>query len=181
MLNQLWLSVSCKPMESLLRNCLSTVARAINRSRVYWTGVFKQWAVTRRKKEEIESYEVSQLNEFFAELRMENGTEYKPDSLKVMCVSLDRFLRSKIYPTCRKRCTVPFVKKSGGIERASSRRHRFPQKFCPSCDKQVILSVLGQLRISFTCMFKVFPTDCCRRFANRAMREKFKNTREINP
>ena len=37
--------------------------KSTKRSTVYWTGVFKQWAVTRGKTEEIESYEVSQLNE----------------------------------------------------------------------------------------------------------------------
>ena len=29
-------------------------------------------------------------------------------------------------------------------------------KFCPACDKQVIASALFQLRINFTCIFKVF-------------------------
>ena len=29
-------------------------------------------------------------------------------------------------------------------------------KFCPACDKQVIASALVQLRINFTCIFKVF-------------------------
>ena len=29
-------------------------------------------------------------------------------------------------------------------------------KFCPLCDKQVIASALGQLRINFTYIFKVF-------------------------
>ena len=33
------------------------------RSTAYWTGVFKQWAVTKGKKEEIENYKVSNLNE----------------------------------------------------------------------------------------------------------------------
>ena len=28
--------------------------------------------------------------------------------------------------------------------------------FCPLCDKQVIASALGQLRINFTCIFKGF-------------------------
>ena len=43
-------------------------------------------------------------------------------------------------------------------------------KFFPLCDKQVIASALGQLRINFTCIFKVF--QFC---------ENFENTREINP
>ena len=29
-------------------------------------------------------------------------------------------------------------------------------KICPACDKQVIASALVQLRINFTCIFKVF-------------------------
>ena len=29
-------------------------------------------------------------------------------------------------------------------------------KFCPACDKQAIASALVQLRINFTCIFKVF-------------------------
>ena len=29
-------------------------------------------------------------------------------------------------------------------------------KFCPACDKQVTASALVQLRINFTCIFKVF-------------------------
>ena len=31
------------------------------------------------------------------------------------------------------------------------------QKVCPLCDKQVIASALRQLKINFTCIFKVFP------------------------
>ena len=37
--------------------------KTTKRSTVYWTGIFKQRAVTRAKKEEIESYKVSQLRE----------------------------------------------------------------------------------------------------------------------
>ena len=65
----------------------------------------------------------------------------------------------------------------GGIERASSRGHRarmqFPKKFCPLCDKQVIASALGQLRINFTHIFKVLRLG--------QFWENFENTREINP
>ena len=49
----------------------------------------------------------------------------------------------------------------GGIKRVSSDGHRarmyLPQKLCPFCDKQVIPSVPGQLRINFTRIFKVSP------------------------
>ena len=56
----------------------------------------------RGKNEQLESYEVPQLNEalaqFFAELRKGSEKEYEPDSLKVMQAALDRYLRSKNYP-----------------------------------------------------------------------------------
>ena len=45
------------------------------RSRDYWTNIFQQWVMTRGKNEQLESYEVPELNEaleqFFAERRTE--------------------------------------------------------------------------------------------------------------
>ena len=42
----------------------------------YWTKIFQQWAKTREKNEQLESYEVPELNEalaqFFVELKTEN-------------------------------------------------------------------------------------------------------------
>ena len=85
------------------------------RSMDYWTNIFQQWAKTRGKYEQLESYEVPELNEalaqFFAELRKENGTDYEPDSLKVMQAALDRHLEAKLIPS-RERYRVPVVKKS---------------------------------------------------------------------
>jgi len=47
----------------------------------------------------LKSYEVKQLDEtlqkFFAEIRKKDGSEYEPDSLRVMLASLDRHLREK--------------------------------------------------------------------------------------
>ena len=72
------------------------------RSTDYWTNIFQEWAKTRGKNEQLESYKVPELNEalaqFFAKLRRENGKDYEPDSLKVMQAALDRHLRSKTYP-----------------------------------------------------------------------------------
>ena len=53
-------------------------------------------------------------------------------------------------------------------------------KFCPACDTQVIASALVQLRMDFTCIFKVFQIALV---ASRLghFRENFENTREINP
>ena len=72
------------------------------RSTGYWKGIFEKWAKTRGKEEQLESYDIPELNEalsqFYAELRKENGQDYEPDSLKVMQAALDRHLRSKNYP-----------------------------------------------------------------------------------
>ena len=53
-------------------------------------------------------------------------------------------------------------------------------KFCPLGDKQVIASALGQLRINFTRIFKVFQIALV---ASRLGQfcENFENTRELNP
>jgi len=46
------------------------------RSRDYWTNILQQWTKTRGKNEQLESYEVPEVNEalaqFFAEQRTEN-------------------------------------------------------------------------------------------------------------
>lgn len=49
----------------------------------YWTGVFPKWAKTRGRKEQLESYEIQQLNkalsQSYAVPRNENGQEYEPE------------------------------------------------------------------------------------------------------
>ena len=64
----------------------------------------------------------------------------------------------------------------GGVERASLRSHcvrmQFPKKFCPLCDKQENY----QLRINFTCIFKVFPKLPLLKFW-----ENLENTSGSNP
>ena len=57
---------------------------------------------------------------------------------------------------------------------------RLCAEFCLACDKQVIASALVQLRINFTCIFKVFQIALV---ASRLGQfcENFENTREINP
>ena len=80
------------------------------RSTGYWKRIFEKWAKTRGKEEQLESYDIPELNEalsqFYAELRKENGQDYEPDSLKVMQAALDRHLRSKNYPKSIVRDTV---------------------------------------------------------------------------
>ena len=87
------------------------------RSTGYWTNIFQQWARTRGKNEQLESYEVPQLNEalaqFFAELRKGSGKEYEPDSLKGNASSFrSPFKKQKLSQVYREKYRVPVVKKS---------------------------------------------------------------------
>ena len=53
---------------------------------------------------------------------------------------------------------------------------KIPQNLCPLCDKQVITRGLGQLRISYTCVFKVVP----KLPESQSDQGNFEITREIN-
>ena len=68
----------------------------------YWKNVFKKWANERNFQANLEDYESDVLDRtlprFYAELRKENGDDYKPDCLKVMQALLERYLKSKAYP-----------------------------------------------------------------------------------
>ena len=61
------------------------------------------------------------------------------------------------------------------------------KEFSPLCDKQVIAIALGQFRINFTRIFKVFQIAqaCFQKIALVASRlgnlKNFENTLEINP
>ena len=55
----------------------------------------------------------------------------------------------------------------------------FSTEFCPLCDKQVIASALGQLRINFTRTFKVFQIALVAPRLGQFC-ENFENTREIS-
>ena len=53
---------------------------------------------------------------------------------------------------------------------------------CPVCDKQVIAIALVQLRINFTCIFKVFQIVLVANASRLGQFcENFENSREINP
>jgi len=70
------------------------------KSTEYWKNVFKKWANEdfQANLEEYESDVLEQtLPQFYAELRKDNGDDYQPDCLKVMRVSLKRYLESKAY------------------------------------------------------------------------------------
>ncbi|CAH3149708.1 unnamed protein product, partial [Porites lobata] len=64
-----------------------------------WLNVWTSWAESKNFETNLLSYEAKQLDEtlqkFFAENRKKDGSEYEPDSLRVMLASLDRHLREK--------------------------------------------------------------------------------------
>ena len=72
------------------------------RSTDYWKGIFEKWERITWKEEQLENYDLTQLNEvlsqFYAELRKENDQDNDPNSLKVMQAALDQHLRSQNYP-----------------------------------------------------------------------------------
>ena len=65
--------------EGFIEELRNTSENKNTRSWDYWTNIFQQWTKTREKNEQLESYEVPELNEalsqFFAELRTENEKE----------------------------------------------------------------------------------------------------------
>ena len=66
------------------------------KSTTTWLNV---WAERKNFESNLLSYEGKQVDEtlqkFFAEIRKKDGSEYEPDSLRVMLASLDRHLREK--------------------------------------------------------------------------------------
>ena len=86
------------------------IYRRINRQERKWKheeehGVleerYKKWAKERNFQANLEEYQSDvldqTLSQFYAELRKENGDDYEPDCLKVIQVSLVRYLKSKAY------------------------------------------------------------------------------------
>ena len=69
------------------------------KSTTTWLNVWTNWAESKNFETNLLSYEGKQLDEtlqkFFAEIRKKDGSEYEPDSLRVMLASLDRHLREK--------------------------------------------------------------------------------------
>ena len=59
-----------------------------------WLNVWTSWAESKNFENNLLSYEPKQLDEtlqkFFAEIRKKDGSEYEPDSLRVILASLDR-------------------------------------------------------------------------------------------
>ena len=64
-----------------------------------WVNRFETWQNVRNIHHALEDIPESELDgilqRFFAELHKQDGGEYKPESLRTMLASLDRFLREK--------------------------------------------------------------------------------------
>ena len=86
--------ISCEEIEKLAE-------KAVNKNTVkttkMWMNVWKSWAESKGLNNDIVKYEAKELDEclsrFFAEIRKSDGSDYEPDSLRVMLAALDRHLK----------------------------------------------------------------------------------------
>jgi len=66
-----------------------------------WLPVWQKWCLARNIDDKMECFSPQVVDEiltkFYAEVRKKDGSEYEPDSLRVMQASLDRYLRQKHY------------------------------------------------------------------------------------
>ena len=67
----------------------------------FWLSVFQTWEKQRGFLEEIELYEVNDLDmvlqQFYAEVRNKDGQDYELDSLRVMTAAFDRYVKEHGY------------------------------------------------------------------------------------
>ena len=67
-----------------------------------WMSAWTEWCKARNIDVNMESYCPQALdgllNKFYVEIRKKDGTDYEPDSLRVMQAAIDRYLRHKNYP-----------------------------------------------------------------------------------
>ena len=77
--------ISCEEIEKLAE-------KAVNKNTVKttktWMNVWKSWAESKGLDDDFVKYEAKELDEclsrFFAEIRKSDGSDYEPDSLRVM-------------------------------------------------------------------------------------------------
>ena len=67
-----------------------------------WMSARAEWCKARNINVNMESYCPQALDglltKFYVEIRKKDGTDYEPDSLRVMQAAIDRYLRHKSYP-----------------------------------------------------------------------------------
>ena len=80
----------------------SAASKNTKRTTQTWLTVWIKWCKVRNIDENIERYSPQALDEvlkkFYLEVRKKDGSEYEPDSPRVMHASIDRYLRQKNYP-----------------------------------------------------------------------------------
>ena len=83
-----------KQLQELKENAENTNTKKSTKT---WLTVWTTWAEEKGYSPDIVSYEAKELDEklqkFFAEVRKKDGSDYEPDSLRVMLASLDRHLK----------------------------------------------------------------------------------------
>ena len=71
------------------------------RSTKTWMNVLNTWCSARNVTESIETLPAEKLDallcKFYAEVKMKNGDDYEPESLKIMQAAIDRFLKERNY------------------------------------------------------------------------------------
>ena len=80
----------------------SAASKNTKRTTQTWLTVWMKWCEARNIDDRIERFSPQALDEvwtkFYVEVRKRDGSEYEPDSLRVMQASIDRYLRQKSYP-----------------------------------------------------------------------------------
>ena len=86
--------ISCEEIDKLAekaanKNTVETTKASMN--------VWKSWAESKGLNDDIVKYKAKELDEclsrFFAEIRKSDGSDYEPDSLRVMLAAIDRHLK----------------------------------------------------------------------------------------
>ena len=86
--------ISCEEIEKLAEKAVN---KNIVETTKTWMNVWKSWAESNGLSDDIVKYEAKELNaclsRFFAEIRKSDGSDYEPDSLRVMLAAIDRHLK----------------------------------------------------------------------------------------
>ena len=77
----------------------SAASKNTKRTTQTWLTVWRNWCLARNIDDKMECFSPQVLDgiltKFYAEVRKKDGSEYEPDSLRVMQASLDSYLRQK--------------------------------------------------------------------------------------
>ena len=90
------------PQVEIIEICEGGSSKNTPRTTKTWMTVWRNWCKARSTNDSIDSYDPVALDglltRFYAEIRKQDGSEYEPESLRVMQASLERYLRQRNYP-----------------------------------------------------------------------------------